>query len=225
MGTVSGPGVSWWDSFYTLLDPSSNLLYPGTGFTFSNPLIFKRYSDWTMTDNTNLITGTGISKYVKQTSKSQFTQKITQTDSYATPTTTSWSMIMIIQVPSNATDGTLIQVQSNSLSFGYTAQGELQYNNAGTVYTTSGLGLTDNRWRHIVVTRSGTAVSYYINGNYNQNALLAANNNFGAADTKIFDYPGSDVAVGLFWLGPTVVISPAQVLQHYRAFRGRFGLR
>ena len=78
MGTISGPGVSWWDSFETLLDPSSSISYSGSGFTFSNPLIYKGFSNWTMTDNTNLIAGSGISKYVKQTSVSQFQQKIVQ---------------------------------------------------------------------------------------------------------------------------------------------------
>jgi len=78
MGTITGPGVSWWESFNTFLDPSSNLLYSGSGFTFSNPRSFTGWSDWSMTDNTNLIAGSGISKYVKQTSKNQFQQKIVE---------------------------------------------------------------------------------------------------------------------------------------------------
>jgi hypothetical protein len=225
MGTITGPGVSWWENFYTLLDPSSNLLYPGTGFTFSNPFIYKRYSDWTMTDNTNLIAGSGISKYVKQTGKQQFSQRLTQTDNYASPSTNNFTMIWIMSIPSGATDGSILQIQSNNTVFGYTASGEIQHNNSGTTYTTTGLGLTDNVWRHFAYLRSGTATSLYINGVYNQGFTLATNNSFGAADTKMFDYPGSDVSIGLLWLAPVFVPSAAQVREHYRSYRRRFGIQ
>ena len=74
MGTITGPGVSWWDTFNTILDPSSLFSYSGSGFTFNNPLRYKGWSDWTMTNNTNLVAGSGISKYVKQITKQQFSQ-------------------------------------------------------------------------------------------------------------------------------------------------------
>jgi hypothetical protein len=226
MGTITGPGVSWWDSFYTLLDPSSNLLYPGTGFTFSNPLKYKKYSDWTMGESTtNLIAGSGISQYVKQVSKQQYTQKILQTDNFQVPASNNFTMIWIMRIPSVVSDGSIIQWQSNNTYFGYTAQGEIQHNNSGTTYTTTGLGLTDNIWRHFAYLRTGTATSLYINGAYNQGFTLSSSPGFVAYDTQMFSFPGSDSSIGLMWFAPEFVPSASQVLQHYRAFRGRFGIR
>ena len=37
MGVKGGPNIPYWQSFDTILDPSSPILYPGTGFTFTNP--------------------------------------------------------------------------------------------------------------------------------------------------------------------------------------------
>ena len=65
MGTQTGPGVFWWDTFDTLFDPSSLISYPGSGLILYNPLRYSGFSDWTMTDNTNLVAGSGISKYVR----------------------------------------------------------------------------------------------------------------------------------------------------------------
>jgi hypothetical protein len=43
MGTVTGPGVSWWDTFDTILDPSSSLSYPGTGKNKALPSISQAF--------------------------------------------------------------------------------------------------------------------------------------------------------------------------------------
>ncbi len=221
MGTVSGPGVSWWDSFDTLLDPSSSISYTGSGFTFSNPLIYKGFSNWTMTDNTNLIAGSGISKYVKQTSVQQFTQKITQTGNQSSNI---FTFIFIYRQPQAADYRTIIQWQSNDLAFYTEANGNMTMKCSNTNYTTSGLAMTDDRWRHYAFTRSGTAATMYINGDlFTTFTGLSANSN-SATDTKMFDYPGCDGAIGQLWFNMGQAITAAQVREHYRAFRGRFDI-
>lgn len=222
MGTVSGPGVSWWDNFDTLLDPSSSISYTGSGFTFSNPLIYKGFSNWTMTDNTNLIAGSGISKYVKQTSVSQFQQKIVQVGNQSS---NSFTCIFIYRQPQAADYRTIVQWQSNDLGFYVEANGNITMKSSNTNYTTSGLAMTDNSWRHYTFTRSGTAATMYVNGSlFTTFTGLSANQN-SASDTKIFDFPGCDGAIGQLWFNMGQAITAEQVKEHYRAFRGRFGIR
>jgi hypothetical protein len=222
MGTVTGPGVSWWDSFITLFDPSSILSYSGSGFTFSNPFRYKGWTDWTMTDNTNLVAGSGISKYVKQTSVQQYSQKIVQVGSTSS---NKFTCIFIYRQPQAADYRTIVQWQSNDLGFYVEANGNITFKSSNTNYTTSGLAMTDDRWRHYVFTRSGTAATMYINGSlFTTFTGLSANINT-AGDTKVFDFPGCDGAIGQLWFNMGETITAAQVSQHYCAFRGRFGIR
>ena len=222
MGTISGPGVSWWDSFETLLDPSSSISYSGSGFTFSNPLIYKGFSNWTMTDNTNLIAGSGISKYVKQTSVSQFQQKIVQAGNQQSNL---FTCIFIYRQPKAADYRTIIQWQSNDLGFYVEANGEMTMKSSNTNYTTSGLAMTDDSWRHYTFTRSGTAATMYVNGSLftTFTGLSSAQNS--AYDSKMFDYPGCDGAIGQLWFDMGQAITASQVREHYRAFRHRFGIQ
>jgi hypothetical protein len=222
MGTQTGPGVTWWDTFNTLLDPSSLFSYSGSGFTFNNPLRYKGWTDWTMTDNTNLVAGSGISKYVKQTSVQQFQQKIVQVGSTSN---NKFTCIFIYRQPQAADYRTIVQWQSNDLGFYVEANGNITMKSSNTNYTTSGLAMTDDRWRHYVFTRSGTAATMYINGSlFTTFTGLSANNN-SAGDTKVFDFPGCDGAIGQLWFNMGEAITAAQVSQHYRAFRGRFGIQ
>jgi hypothetical protein len=221
MGTVAGPGVSWWDSFDTFLDPSSNLFYPGTGFTFSNPGKYKGWSDWTMTNNTNLIAGSGISKYVKQTSKQQFSQRIEQVGSEGSD---KFTFIFFYKVAQTGTDSTIIQWNSNQLTFTHTAAGNMTLRLHNVDSTTSGLAMTDDRWKHYVFTRSGTAATMYVNGSLFTTFTGLTSQGTSAVDTKMFDYIGCDGAIGQAWFNMGETITAAQVTQHYRAFRGRFGL-
>ena len=222
MGTQTGPGVTWWDTFNTLLDPSSLFSYSGSGFTFNNPLRYKGWTDWTMTDNTNLVAGSGISKYVKQTSVQQFQQKIVQVGSTIN---NKFTCIFIYRQPQAADYRTIVQWQSNDLGFYVEANGNITMKSSNTNYTTSGLAMTDDRWRHYVFTRSGTAATMYINGSlFTTFTGLSANNN-SAGDTKVFDFPGCDGAIGQLWFNMGEAITAAQVSQHYRAFRGRFGIQ
>ena len=221
MGTITGPGVTWWDTFNTLFDPSSLFSYSGSGFTFTNPLRYKGWTDWTMTDNTNLVAGSGISKYVKQTSVQQYTQKIVQVGSTAS---NKFTCIFIYRQPQAADYRTIVQWQSNDLGFYVEANGNITMKSSNTNYTTSGLAMTDDRWRHYVFTRSGTAATMYVNGSlFTTFTGLSANNN-SAGDTKVFDFPGCDGAIGQLWFNMGEAITAAQVSQHYRAFRGRFGI-
>ena len=222
MGTITGPGVTWWDTFNTLLDPSSLFSYSGSGFTFNNPLRYKGWTDWTMTDNTNLVAGSGISKYVKQTSVQQYSQKIVQVGSTSN---NKFTCIFIYRQPQAADYRTIVQWQSNDLGFYVEANGNITMKSSNTNYTTSGLAMTDNSWRHYVFTRSGTAATMYVNGSlFTTFTGLSANNN-SAGDTKVFDFPGCDGAIGQLWFNMGEAITAAQVSQHYRAFRGRFGIR
>jgi hypothetical protein len=222
MGTITGPGVTWWDTFNTLLDPSSLFSYSGSGFTFNNPLRYKGWTDWTMTDNTNLVAGSGISKYVKQTSVQQYSQKIVQVGSTSN---NKFTCIFIYRQPQAADYRTIVQWQSNDLGFYVEANGNITMKSSNTNYTTSGLAMTDDRWRHYVFTRSGTAATMYVNGSlFTTFTGLSANNN-SAGDTKVFDFPGCDGAIGQLWFSMGEAITAAQVSQHYRAFRGRFGIR
>jgi hypothetical protein len=222
MGTITGPGVTWWDTFNTLLDPSSLFSYSGSGFTFNNPLRYKGWTDWTMTDNTNLVAGSGISKYVKQTSVQQYSQKIVQVGSTSN---NKFTCIFIYRQPQAADYRTIVQWQSNDLGFYVEANGNITMKSSNTNYTTSGLAMTDNSWRHYVFTRSGTAATMYVNGSlFTTFTGLSANNN-SAGDTKVFDFPGCDGAIGQLWFSMGEAITAAQVSQHYRAFRGRFGIR
>jgi hypothetical protein len=222
MGTITGHGVFWWDTFNTLLDPSSLFSYSGSGFTFNNPLRYKGWSDWTMTNDTNLVAGSGISKYVKQISVQQYTQKIVQVGSTAS---NKFTCIFIYRQPQAADYRTIVQWQSNDLGFYVEANGNITMKSSNTNYTTSGLAMTDDRWRHYVFTRSGTAATMYVNGSlFTTFTGLSANNN-SAGDTKVFDFPGCDGAIGQLWFNMGEAITAAQVSQHYRAFRGRFGIR
>ena len=222
MGTITGPGVTWWDTFNTLLDPSSLFSYSGSGFTFNNPLRYKGWTDWTMTDNTNLVAGSGISKYVKQTSVQQYSQKIVQVGSTSN---NKFTCIFIYRQPQAADYRTIVQWQSNDLGFYVEANGNITMKSSNTNYTTSGLAMTDDRWRHYTFTRSGTAATMYVNGSlFTTFTGLSANNN-SAGDTKVFDFPGCDGAIGQLWFNMGEAITAAQVSQHYRAFRGRFGIR
>jgi hypothetical protein len=223
MGTVSGPGVSWWESFDTFLDPSSSLFFSGTGFTLTNPLRFVGgFSDWTMTNNTNLVAGSGISKYVQQTSKQQFSQRIEQTGSEGSDR---YTFIFFYKVAQTGTDSTIIQWNSNNLTFSHNAAGQITMRHQNVDFSTTGLGMTDNRWRHYVFTRSGTAATMFVNGSLftTFTGLSALGNN--AVDTKVFDFPGCDGQIGQIWFNMGQTITAAQVTEHFRAFRGRFGLR
>ena len=223
MGTVSGPGVSWWQSFDTLLDPSSSLFFSGTGFTLTNPLRFVGgFSDWTMTDATNLVAGSGISKYVKQTSVQQYQQKITQVGNQSS---NMFTCIFIYRQPQAADYRTIVQWQSNDLGFYVEANGNITMKSSNTNYTTSGLAMTDDRWRHYTFTRSGTAATMYINGSLFTTFTGLSNNQNSAGDTKVFDFPGCDGAIGQLWFNMGQAITAVQVSQHYRAFRGRFGIQ
>jgi len=222
MGTITGPGVSWWESFNTFLDPSSNLLYSGSGFTFSNPRSFTGWSDWSMTDNTNLIAGSGISKYVKQTSKNQFQQKIVQTTNVGSD---KFTFIFLYKVAKTGTDSTIIQWNSNNLTYLHSAAGEMTMRHHGVDFTTSGLAMTDDVWRHYVYTRSGTAATMYVNGIGFTTFTGLSTNLSNAVDTKMFDYIGCDGAIGQAWFNLGLAITSTQVLQHYRAFRHRFGIQ
>ena len=222
MGTITGPGVTWWDTFNTLFDPSSLFSYSGSGFTFTNPLRYKGWTDWTMTDNTNLVAGSGISKYVKQTSRSQFQQKIVQV---ANTGSDKYTFIMIYRQPSAALYSNIVQWNSNNLIYAGLTNGEIEMKHHGTSFTTSGLAMTDDRWRHYVFTRSGTAATMYVNGSLFTTFTGLSGNQTNALDTKVFDYEGSDGAIGQLWFNMGEAITAAQVSQHYRAFRGRFGIR
>ena len=221
MGTITGPGVTWWDTFNTLLDPSSLFSYSGSGFTFNNPLRYKGWSDWTMTNDTNLVAGSGISKYVKQTSVQQYTQKIVQVGSTAS---NKFTCIFIYRQPQAADYRTIIQWQSNDMGFYVEANGNITFKSSNTNYTTSGLAITDNSWRHFTFTRSGTAATMYINGSlFTTFTGLSANNN-SAGDTKMFDFPGCDGALGLIWFKFGEADSATVVKRHYDAMKGRFGI-
>jgi hypothetical protein len=223
MGTVTGPGISWWQSFDTILDPSSSLFFSGTGFTLTNPLRFVGgFSDWTMTNNTNLVAGSGISKYVKQTSKQQFSQRIEQVGSESSD---KFTFIFFYKVAQTGTDSTIIQWQSNQLTFSHNAAGNITMRLQNVDFTTSGLAMTDDRWKHYVFTRSGTAATLYVNSSLFTTFTGLSSQGVSVLDTKMFDFPGCDGAIGQIWFNMGQTITAAQVTEHYRAFRGRFGLR
>jgi hypothetical protein len=221
MGVKGGPNIPYWQSFDTILDPSSPILYPGTGFTLTNPFNYSGWSNWTMTDNTNLIAGSGVSKYVKQTSKQQFSQRIVQVGNQSS---TLFTFMFVYRQPLIADWGTIIQWQSNNLGFFIESNGEMTLKHNNVNFTTSGLALTDNRWRHYAFTRAGTAATMYVNGNYFTTFTGLANVNNSATDTKMFDYQGCDGALGLCWFSMGEAISSLQVSQHFNAIKGRFGI-
>ena len=221
MGVKGGPNIPNWETFNTMLDPSSFISYPGTGFTFTNPLSFPSWSNWTMTNDTNLIAGSGISKYVKQTSVQQYTQKIVQVGGTGS---NRFTCIFIYRQPQAADYRTIIQWQSNDFGIYVEANGNITMKSSNTNYTTSGLAITDDRWRHFTFTRSGTAATMYINGSlFTTFTGLSANNN-SAGDTKMFDFPGCDGALGLIWFKFGEADSETVVKRHYDAMKGRFGI-
>jgi hypothetical protein len=221
MGVKGGPNIPFWDSFNTILDPSSNILYPGFGFTFSNPLGFKSASDWTMTDNTNLIAGIGVSRYVKQTSKQQFTQRVVQVLSGSSD---KYTLFFSYKVAKTGTDSTIMQINSNNLTFTHSAAGEMTMRHHNVDFPTSGLGMTDDVWRMYAFTRSGTAATMYVNGSIFTTFSGLSANTTSAVDTKVFDYIGCDGAVGFIWFNLGQALSSQQIKTHYDAFKGRFRL-
>ena len=224
MGTVSGPNLPNWQTFDTMLDPSSIISYPGTGFTFINPLFQNAgASDWTMTNNTNLIAGTGISKYVQQIGRQQFSQRITQTMSKQS---TVYSFYMIYKVSYNLDYSVAIQWNSfQGTNIGNNANGTMYFQYNGTTYNSSGIAVTDGVWRHYAFILSGTACTMYINGESSFTFSGWSTVTTAANDTKMFDFPGSSGSIGMLWFKLGQADSPLQVKQHYRAFRGRFGIQ
>ena len=223
MGVKGGPNIPNWDSFDTMLDPSSLFSYSGTGFTLTNPFkLIGGFSDWTSTSLVNLVAGSGISKYVQQSGKQQFSQRIEQIGNESSD---KYTFIFFYKVAQTGTDSTIIQWQSNNLVFGHNGAGEINMRHQNVDFLTSGLAMTDNRWRHFVYTRSGTAATMYVNGSLFTTFTGLSSNSTSATDTKMFDYPGCDGAIGQLWFNMGQAITATQVLQHYRAFRGRFGLR
>ena len=224
MGTVSGPNLPNWQTFDTMLDPSSIISYPGTGFTFINPLFQNAgASDWTMTNNTNLIAGTGISKYVQQIGRQQFSQRITQTMSKQS---TVYSFYMIYKVSYNLDYSVAIQWNSfQGTNIGNNANGTMYFQYNGTTYNSSGIAVTDGVWRHYAFILSGTACTMYINGESSFTFSGWSTVTTAANDTKMFDFPGSSGSIGMLWFKLGQADSALQVKQHYRAFRGRFGIQ
>jgi hypothetical protein len=223
MGVKGGPNIPNWETFDTMLDPSSIVSYSGTGFTFTNPfLLTGGFSNWTMGEaTTNMIAGSGISKYVKQTSVQQYTQKIVQVGNQSSNL---FTFIFIYRQPQAADYRTIIQWQSNDLGFYVEANGNITMKSSNTNYTTSGLAMTDNSWRHYAFTRSGTAATMYINGSLFTTFSGLSANNSSAGDTKMFDVPGCDGAVGLLWYKFGEADSATVVKRHYEALKGRFGI-
>ena len=71
---------------------------------------------------------------------------------------------------------------------------------------------------------SGTAATMYINGSlFTTFTGLSANSNT-AGDTKMFDFPGCDGALGLIWFKFGEADSETVVKRHYDAMKGRFGI-
>ena len=173
-------------------------------------------------NNTNLVAGSGISKYVKQITKQQFSQRIEQV---ANTDSDKYTFIMIYRQPTAAAYSNIIQWQSNNLTFYGLTNGEIQMRHHNVDFFTSGLAMTDDRWRHYVFTRSGTAATMYVNGSLFTTFTGLSGNVTNAGDTKVFDYEGCDGAMGQIWFNMGQTITAAQVSQHYRAFRGRFGIR
>ena len=223
MGVKGGPNIPNWDTFDTMLDPSSKFSYSGTGFTFTNPLSYPTWSNWTMGESTtNMVAGSGISQYVKQTSVQQFTQRIAQVGSESSD---KYTFIFIYRQPQAADYRTIMQWQSNNLAFYVLANGEITMKHQNVDYTTSGLALTDNAWRHYAYTRSGTAATMYVNGSLFTTFTSISASSTSATDTKIFDFPGSDGALGLLWFKMGEADSANSIKRHYEALKGRFGIR
>ena len=65
----------------------------------------------------------------------------------------------------------------------------------------------------------------YVNGSLFTTFTGLSGNQTNAGDTKVFDYEGCEGALGQIWFNMGQTITAAQVSQHYRAFRGRFGIR
>lgn len=223
MGVKGGPNIPNWDTFDTMLDPSSIVSYSGTGFTLTNPLRQNAgASDWTMTNDTNLVAGTGISKYVQQIGRQQFSQRITQTMSKQS---TIYSFYMVYRVSYTADYSVAIQWNSfQGTSIGNNNNGTLYFSYNGTSYNASGMAITDGAWRHIAYILSGTACTVYINGDFAQTLSGWSTVTTGASDTKMFDYPGSSGAIGLLWFKLGQADSATLVKRHYEAVKGRFGI-
>ena len=224
MGTVSGSNLPNWQTFDTMLDPSSVISYPGTGFVLFNPLKQNAgASDWTMDNGlNNLVAGTGISKYVQQLSRQAFSQRITQSMSKQS---TIYSFYMIYRVSYTADSSTAIQWNSfQGTKIGNNGNGTLYFEYNGTQYNASGMAITDGAWRHIAYILSGTACTVYINGEFTQTLSGWSTVTTYANDTKMFDYPGGSGAIGLLWFKLGQADSALEVKQHYRAYRRRFGI-
>lgn len=222
MGVKGGPNIPNWESYNTIFDPSSNILYPGSGFTFTNPLNYTGWTNWTMGEaSTNLLAGSGVSKYVQQTSKQQFSQRIVQV---GTGNVDKFTFLFVYRAPKTGTDSTIIQWQSNGLSFQHLAAGDIRMIHQNVNFNFSGLGMTDNVWRHYAYTRSGTAATMYINGIGVTTFIGLSANSTSATDTKMFDFPGCDGAIGLCWFNLGQALSSLQISQHFNAMKGRFGI-
>ena len=224
MGVKGGPNIPNWDTFDTMLDPSSIFSYPGTGFTFTNPLRQNAgASDWTMDAGlNNLVAGTGISKYVQQLSRQAFSQRIEQSMGKQS---TIYSHYMIYKVSYNLDYSNAIQWNSfQGTNIGNNANGTMYFQYNGTTYNASGMAVTDGVWRHYAFILSGTACTMYINGEYSFTFSGWGTVTTGANNTKMFDFPGSSGSIGLLWFKLGQADSATIVKRHFEAVKGRFGI-
>jgi len=70
----------------------------------------------------------------------------------------------------------------------------------------------------------GTSATMYVNGSLFTTFTGLSNNQSSATDTKVFDFPGCDGAIGQLWFNMGQAISAVQAKQHFYAFRRRFGI-
>lgn len=102
------------------------------------------------------------------------------------------------------------------------------YVSGGIVDNVSSTNVSDDTWKHLVATRSGTSIILYVNGASVYSFSLPSNYSFGTGETTYIAYNPRDNVYLKGYLGSFTIygsaLSAAEVIQNFNANRRRFGV-
>ena len=217
MAIFSGPNLVT-DGLILYLDAANTRSYPGSGTTWSD--LSSNGTDATLVNNTGLSGGhmsfDGADDYVSVTPASAGTSWTFSAWAQSDVNNSAWHDLWHEESGHRHTMALV------------TSTGVWMFYDNGYRYST--FTLTDTNWHNYVVTQTGTAVSFYVDGTA-YGTSTSAGWQLGGDDAVISRYPVSGGSILEEWDGFIDIImihsqplSAAEVLQNFDAHKGRFGL-
>lgn len=224
MGVKGGPNPDFLinnQNIKFFFDASNQMAYVSTT---SNTNLIKRgsYTDWTIDSSNAVFAGSGASRYLDTQSYQQFKNSLTAAGTFNAATQFSWSVILYGGSTTNS--NMFLRTDDSTGNFIINANGTYEHQHAGTAYTSSGLGLTSTTWKHLILTRSGTACTLYQNNISVYAYTLGNNNSITDYNFRHNTYPGStvDLAYLVYW--HDYVLNSDERLKEYERVKRRFSL-